>query len=193
MNKYMRFVKYGLAAGAVVLAMSGMARAAIVQDTCNTASVTTSTACKTVSGQGNDSVSIMNAGLGLFGNTDWLLADKSDSAPSIAGMTLNFTGADQKQGTWSVSNFGGYSKAVLVVKAGSAAWIAYLLDLTQLSGTWSTAGLLNNGGQRPNMSHLSLYVADLNTNITSPIPLPGPALLLLGAIGALTALRRRKA
>lgn len=189
MNKYMRIVKYGLAAGAVMLALSGLARASTV--VCDTDSVTTSTACQIGSGS-NDSAATLNAGAGFFGNTDWLLADKSDGSPLIAGLTLNFTGANLKVGSWSVSDFAGYTKAILVVKGGSVGWVAYLLDLTQLSGTWTTDDILNKGGAQPEMSHLSLYVADLDTNVVAPVPLPGPALLLLGAMGALTALRRRR-
>lgn len=191
MNKYMRFVKYGLAAGAVVLSLSGLAQAA----TCSTASVTTSTACQ-VGSDNNDSAAELNAGSGFFGNKDWILADKSDSAPLISGMTLNFTGANLKVGNWSVSSFASYTKAILVVKGGAEGWVAYLLDLTKLSGTWSTADILNGGGKQPDMSHLSLYVADLdeNLNVVTPVPVPASALLLLGAMGALTALRRwRKA
>ena len=189
MTYYMRFMKHGLAAGAMILALSGVAQASTVD--CNTAAVTTSTACQIGSGN-NDSVSDMNAGLGFFGNKDWSLADKSDGSPLIAGFNLNFTGRDLKIGTWSVSDFGGYTKAVLVVKGGSVAWVAYLLDLTQLSGNWSTADIRNNAGNQPNMSHLSLYVADFRTNIVAPVPVPASAVLLLGALGALTALRRRR-
>ena len=189
MNRYMRFVKHGLAAGAVILALSGVAQASTVD--CNIATVTTSTACQIGPGN-NDRVSGMNAGLGFFGNNDWLLADKSDSSPLIPGFNLNFTGSDLKLGTWSVGDFGGYTKAVLVVKGGSVAWVAYFLDLTQLSGSWSTADIRNSGGNQPNMSHLSLYVADFRINVVTPVPVPASAVLLLGALGALTALRRRR-
>lgn len=186
MSRYICFVKYSLAVAAVTLGMSGAA----VALPCSIASVTTSTACQVGSGN-NDSVSAMNAGLGFFGNTDWLLADKSDGAPSIAGFSLTFDGVNAKLGNWSVTDFAGYTKAVLVVKGGSVAWVAYLLDLTDLAGTWSTADILNSGGNRPDMSHLSLYVADKEANTVAPVPLPAGAPLLLAGLAALAFLRRR--
>jgi hypothetical protein len=202
---YRRLGKHGLAvAGAVIitLAMAAPIQAAtvlkqggppppVVQPACNVGSVTLSTACQTVPGN-NDNLASMNAGSGVFLNTDWLLADKSDAVlPTIPSVNLSFTAASNLlTGTWSVGSFGGYTKAALVVKGGGEAWVAYFLNLTTLSGSWSTADLRNNGGNQPKMSHLSLYVADYVP--PAPVPVPAAASLLLLAFGALAALRRKR-
>ena len=183
----------GLAAAVLTITVTGAAKAAtVVPPACSPANVTTSTACLTVPGN-NDNLASMNAGTGVFGNTDWLLADKSDdAAPSLPAVNLSFDGLGLLTGNWQVGSFGGYTKAALVVKGGSVAWVAYFLDLTHLSGTWSTSGILNGGGNQPGLSHLSLYVADYVAP-PAPVPLPAGVVLLLAALGALVPLRKRGA
>ena len=190
-------LKTGLAALALTIACTGASHAKTVTlPACATASVTVSTACQTVAGN-NDSLSGMNAGTGVFGTTDWLLADKSDAgAPSLPAINLSFGGAGGTTGSWSVGSYAGYTKAILVEKGGSVAWVAYLLDLTQTSGSWSTFGILNEGGKQPRMSHLSLYVADYVAPRVVPlpvVPLSAGLPLLLAGLGALAALRRKRA
>lgn len=191
MESFMRNVRTGLAAAFMVTAFAGMAGAA----TCSISSVTVSTACQTVGGN-NDSASDMNgfnAGAGVFGNNDWILADKSDQANPNAlvdgDINLTITGDGTLSGTWSVDTFGGYTQVALVVKGGAEAWVAYMLDLTSLSGTWSTADLINDGGKQPGLSHMSLYVADFKP---STVPLPAGAPLLLAGLAGLAALRRKR-
>ena len=193
MESFMRNVRISLAAAFMVTAFAGMAGAT----TCSISSVTVSTACQVVAGN-NDSVSDMNgfnAGAGVFGNNDWILADKSDQASPNAlvdgNINLTNTGNGTSSGTWSVDTFGGYTQVVLVVKGGAEAWVAYLLDLTSLSGTWSTADLINGGDNQPDLSHLSLYVADFKPT-TSTVPLPAGAPLLLAGLAGLAALRRKR-
>lgn len=186
-------------AAAIAFAATGAAQAAsvaVTQPVCSISSVTTSTACQTVLGN-NDSVADMNgfnSGAGVFNVNNWIYGGKSagtndPKAPyNLVGSPVN-----AKVGTWSVSTFNNYTKAALVVKAGSEAWVAYLLDVTKLSGTWTTADILNSGGKQPDISHLTLYVGGEQVDPVAPVPLPAAGLMLVGAIGGLAALRRRKA
>jgi hypothetical protein len=168
------------------------------------ADVYTSTACEGMI-SGNDSAATLNAydpdgpggnPAGIFGSANWVLTAKLDmpnplgsytgGTVGIFSMTIN---ADGKSGTWSVSSWLGIEAATLVLKGGPN-FAAYLLDLTAgLSGEWRTDALLVGNPQRPNtagLSHISLY--------TTPavIPVPAAGLLLLGALGGLAALRRRR-
>lgn len=82
---------------------------------------------------------------------------------------------------------------MLVFKGGLGQLVAFMLDTTQLAGTWTApfdcSGLLvcspvPNG---PQLRKISIY-----TN-PAAIPLPATGLLLLGAIGAVVLARRRRA
>lgn len=186
------FFRFGFAA-ILAIALTGGAQArTVTMQACSVANVTTATGCQTILGN-NDNLAGMNAGTGVFDTTDWLLADKSDqAAPLIPGINLTQLGG-LLTGTWSVGSFGGHTKAALVVKGGSVGWVAYFLDLTRLSGSWSTADLLNRGGNQPGLSHLSLYVADrVAPPPPTPVPLPAAGLLLLAAVGVMAALGRRR-
>jgi hypothetical protein len=162
---------------------------------CSILSVTTSTACQTVAGN-NDSAADMNSfnsGAGVFNVSNWLLADKSEdsSTPTAPFNLIGFVDA-AKSGAWSVASFGNYEFAALVVKGGSVAWVAYLLNTTLLSGSWSTVDLVNGGGNQPDLSHLSLYVGGKILPPPSPVPVPASGLLIFAGLGAIGALRLRK-
>ena len=138
----------------------------------------------------------MNAGAGAFGITSWLLADKNDDGIVISPYDLIANGNGSVTGLWNVSSFNNYQYAALVIKGGAVAFVAYLLDLSQLSGTWSTADLINGGGNQPGLSHISLYVGGLQITPPPPppeVPLPAAGLLLLTAMGGLGMLRARRA
>lgn len=182
-----------LAAGAAVAKP-----APVVQPVCSTASVTTSTACRTVA-DNNDGVAGMNgfnSGAGVFNVNNWIYGGKSagDNDP-VSPFNLSASLAGAQSGTWSVASFGGWTKAALVVKGGSSAWVAYLLDVTKLNGTWTTNDIRNNGGNQPNISHLTLYLGGqkLTAPPTAPVPVPGAGLLLAGLAAGLAALGLRKA
>lgn len=155
--------------------------------------VTTATACAVGSGN-NDKAELLNDIFGL-GVDDWALAAKDESASASTGGTFDLDGfASAKSGSWSVASFDGYKYAALVVKGGSNGWLAYLLDTTVTSGSWSTLGILNGGGNQPDLSHLSLYVGGGQVaEPPSSVPLPAAIWMLLAGLGGIAALSRKRA
>jgi hypothetical protein len=199
-----------LAASALAL----MAAAANATTTCQygdetdfglfNADVYTSTDCEGMIA-GNDKAALPGSNVGggntnvndpaLFGISTWVEAGKVDvpdplgsfvgGSSGILTMTLN---ADGKSGTWSVSSWSGIGSAMLVLKGGPN-FAAYLLDLAAgLSGEWRTDALLvgNSLQNSAGLSHITLYTSP------APIPLPAAGFLLLGALGGLAAVRRRR-
>lgn len=192
-------------AAAAVLSFAALPAAAVT--TCQfgteaeftaTADVWTSTDC---SGQftGNDSdkdggngvVNVNTLNGGLFSITDWVLDSRYDSGTgnynpdgilNISNVTSNLF-----QGEWSVDSWDGVQAAMLVLKGGNG-FAAYLLDMTAgLDGEWITQALTNRGGQTPAISHISLYTVEV-----AAVPVPAAGLLLIGALGGLALLRRRR-
>ena len=170
-----------------------------------TADVWTSTSCV---GQitGNDSDQDAGSGVvnvntvldqpntndvGLFNISNWVLDSRydqdlgtydPDGILNISNVTSNLF-----QGEWSVDSWDGVQSAMLVLKGGNG-FAAYLLDLTAgLSGEWITQALTNRGGQTPAISHISLYTVEV-----AAVPVPAAGLLLIGALGGLALLRRRR-
>lgn len=94
--------------------------------------------------------------------------------------TVIGTGDD---GTWSSSQSAEY----LTVKAANGYALYYLGAGGETSGTWTTDGLLNNGGQQPDISHLTLWSSGPST-----VPEPKMTLVLGGALIGLLLLRRRR-
>lgn len=159
------------------------------------ADVWTSTDC-VGSLSNNDNATTLNSygASGIFGTSNWVLNTKyeKDSAsygPSGLMTITNITG-DFFQGDWTISSWSGVSAAVLVLKGGNG-FAAYLLDISAgLTGQWITQVLLNGGGKQPQISHVSLYTSAGMP--PSSVPLPAAGLLMIGALGGLGLLRRRR-
>ncbi|WP_103174544.1 VPLPA-CTERM sorting domain-containing protein [Paracoccus sp. SY] len=120
---------------------------------------------------------------GLFGIDNWILGDKSgdeDDGDGAVFFTTEFS-EGTTSGLWEISNPDNFSPVMFVLKAGNT-FGAFLLDSAELmAGDWLTDR---------DLSHASVYYADEPT--PAPIPLPASALLLLGGVGGLAALRRRR-
>ena len=151
---------------------------------------------------GNDNLADVTS---IFG-AGWTRAFKTESpltnTPSgelftQGNLALTYTGGASSSltGTWTLSGLAPQVQSfILAVKAGNgnrpnAQSLLYYQfnDLSVLSGDWSTFGLLNNGNNQPELSHITVYTSNAGTT-----PIPTPA-LLPGLIGmGVAAMRKRK-
>lgn len=102
-------------------------------------------------------------------------------------ITFEF-GDDLKTGTFTL-NLSGNEKLLphyLAIKGGTGFTLYDIADLT--SATWTTLGLINNGGNQPQVSHLSFYNSQ-----PSAIPLPAAGWLLIAGIASFAAIGRKRA
>lgn len=132
---------------------------------------------------GND-LNTITSTYSLFSLTGWTLGDSTGS--SAGDGTVSFLQAPTGGGDlWSVSNPHGYSDIIVVIKQANA-FGAFLLDASAaLSGTWLTNGPGQSVG---GLSHASVYY----TGSPSTVPLPATGILVLGAMGALAAVKGRR-
>lgn len=195
---------WGLPAGAATMSC----QFGTVDEFMATADVWTSTDCVgEVDGNdaiGNDAganVDLNNpdnfGGSALFDSTNWSLDTRINvrevaggfffDPPNPDGILGAILDPDALSGTWSVDSWAGIGKAMLVLKGGNG-FAAYLLDLTAgLTGGWSTQALtVGRNNNQPALSHVSLYTTP------APIPLPAAGFLMLGALGGLGLLARRR-
>ncbi len=114
---------------------------------------------------------------GFFGRSDWSFVSKQD-------------GVNATSGAFDLTSLGiAADRLMLVFKAANSFFITGY-TISDLVGSWESpfADTNPNGKKRfRDVSHISIYAAPATT-----IPLPASALLLIGGLGALTALRRRK-
>lgn len=114
-------------------------------------------------------------GLSLYGKSD-------DNAALFA-----LTGMSGKSGTWNVLDDSILIKYITVKAANSFA-LYELSGQGANSGVFTTLGILNNGGKRPNVSHISFWQA----GATSAVPEPATwALMMIGFAGIGFGMRRR--
>ena len=185
-----------LLAGLLAGSWAGAAAAAVTYTDCIgpgydlTNDVSGATDCE-ISSAGNDKTTIspmtVNRGGGFFDTDTWEYEGRLGSA----GLTGTASG---KSGTYDLSAmFAGMTGDVMLVfKSGRGTkLVAYELDLDDLAGTWTTPFdcdrfACNAKGKPKHVRHISVY-----SNL-APIPLPAAGLLLVGALGGLALVRRRR-
>jgi len=175
--KYLRGA-IGAASAVFILASITTAASASTVPSCATNSGLTCLVNKNEFGSGNSGndkeasvEAALAAALGLT-SIDLTLLGKSDGGYGTA--------VSGKSGTWSVPGIVSYltvkaANSYLIFDAGNA-----------MTGSWTTMGILNNGGNQPNVSHISYWSGSVEV-----VPLPAGGFLLLTALGAL-ALRRKR-
>lgn len=175
--------------------------------TCSTEDLTSSVACEGAF-DGNDSNQNLD---GLFPAGSWselFKIDLDDNEISDSGNGLEITLSnlndpdDATSGEWAVTS-GGFDplKQYMFVLKGGPTFAAYLMNfpaqpITETSGIWDTSGIFT-GGQSPapgpGLSHFTVYNRLAGDGVNGEIPLPAGIWLLLGGLGVVGALARRRA
>lgn len=176
------------------MALASVSQAA----TCNINGVTFSLdlAVAATCAAGNDlgDGGIVKDDLSMFGLTGWGNGDSTDS--SAGDGSVMFASAPVVKATggiWSLQSYEGYNPLMIVLKSGTQ-YGAFLITemFSGLSGTWAiTQEQCNRKGCKTTgkaLSHASVYY----NGEPSAVPLPAAGFLLLGALGGLAALRRKR-
>lgn len=106
----------------------------------------------------------------------WTKADKwdADNKTNESGI-LTLTGGTTS-GTFNFSGITG--PFALGVKASDAYNLFYFDSAAQATKQWTTLGLINNGGNTPGLSHLTLYTGGPQKEVPEPLTLLGSGLAL---------------
>lgn len=159
--------------------------------------VTPNIGCEVLTDADNDS---NEAVAGMFGIADWERIAKVDPLPGadpVGDPLLTITG-DAEGGMWSIAQsvLDTYENVMLIFKGGDQALpqavVGYLIQVA--SGDFDSPFFdIQNGGplagqfKVKNISHVSLYVSGM-----APVPLPAAGFLLIGALGGLGLMARRR-
>ncbi|MGI9393373.1 MAG: VPLPA-CTERM sorting domain-containing protein [Boseongicola sp.] len=133
----------------------------------------------------------------MFGYNDWVFDAKDNDVDGVDEgddlLDLLLVGT-QLGGAWSINPNAPslYEHVMLVFKGGAGntdpdKYVGYLLNET--SGEYASPFINPNNENRKNISHVSVYVRGIQVEI---IPIPAAGFLLIGGLGGLMALRRRK-
>lgn len=132
--------------------------------------------------------------LSMFGLTGWGIGDSTDASAGDGSVIFASAPAvSTTGGTWSLQSYSGYDPLMIVLKSGTQ-YGAFLISelISGLSGTWGiTQEQCNKKGCREtgkDLSHASVYY----NGEPSQVPLPAAGFLLIGALGGLAALRRKR-
>ncbi len=143
-----------------------------------------------VPNSGNDFENIVEAAIKIATGVavDLTLFGKSDTNAALFSFSNFDEGASltqSKAGDWSVLS--GALISYITVKAANS-FAVYQFGPSS-SGTYSTEGILNNGGQRPDVSHISFWTAPQGNDV----PEPATMALLASSLAGLGYLKRKKA
>jgi hypothetical protein len=192
----------GLATAVFFMGMTGMAQSISVTDMQLNGQDADAVALVLAN---NDNETLINALGGSFEGNDWAFIAKDDppggpaGTGSLGGINFSIVSTTGQSGTWDLTWSGaGFPVSidfVVVLKGGSLNFAAFLFDNETLAAPGTNAPddpweitFLNNGGNIPNLSHLSLYGRDV---VHQTIPEPTTMLLLgLGLVG-LAGVRRK--
>ena len=211
----MNILKTFAAAGAVML-FAGAANAATVTnvsnglatDECSLSNFTTSIACSGDISTANNGGNVASGDLdGVFQDADglienWMMADEISSVDQ-GNFSSEQQGAEgifeimltevegALTGMWRLiapATFNQDYYYAFAIK-GSTDQAVYVMDTSIMSGDWTTFDLENSGGS-PALSNIALFKAP---GADMPeIPLPAAGWLLLGGLGGLAAMKRRR-
>lgn len=178
--------------GAMCLATSASAATCSINNVHFTLDGASGAQC--MAGNNLNSHGIVAEDLEFFALTGWLVGDSTVSG--VGDGVAQFGDAPVKNttsGTWSLASFTGTGSLMIVLKAGSQ-YGAFLLSQASesLSGTWgitrefcSLKNVCSTIGKP--LSHASVYY-----NTPAAVPVPAAGLMLLGGLGGLAALRRKR-
>jgi hypothetical protein len=120
---------------------------------------------------------------------DLTLYGKSDDNPTLFLFTPNSGGSLilSQDGSWNVVN--GTLISYITIKAANS-FALFQVSPASSMGVYSTLGILNNGGNRPTVSHISFWTAPTHN---TQVPEPASSALFLAGMGFMSWRRKRNA